>query len=138
MGNCPVCETKLAEKAIYCHACGARVADAPNERAWVVAMQERIRDVRRNDVIYDVVAVVGLLIAVAIPFVMRYVLLYNMDLLSWILTGIGALLFFGGIAITWYDGRRIKELILTLQKGQPATAPEADTETNPPLLPPKD
>jgi len=138
MVNCPICETKLAEKAVYCHACGARVADAPNERAWVVAMQERIRDVRRNDVIYDVVAVVGLLIAVAIPFVMRYVLLYNMDMLSWILTGVGAALFLGGMAVTWYDGQRVKALILALQKGQPAPEAESDVEANPPLLPPKD
>ena len=42
MTNCPVCNTKLDEKAKFCPECGVELSKAPSERAWIVAMQEKI------------------------------------------------------------------------------------------------
>jgi hypothetical protein len=124
MTNCPVCLTKNADNANYCSDCGVHLTGAATERAWIVAMQERIKSIRTNNIAYNVVSGLGLLIAIVIPFVMRYVLLYNMDLLSWSLTGVGALLFIAGFVANIVDDRRIKKLIILLQKGQPAAEPE--------------
>ncbi len=120
MTDCAICNAKLVEKALYCHTCGTRVDGAADERAWIVAMQERIRTIRQNGIFYNIVAVIGLLIALSVPFVMRFVLLFNMNWLSLLITGIGAALFAGSMVVIWSNGRKVKELILILQQGQPA------------------
>ncbi|MDD5190206.1 MAG: zinc ribbon domain-containing protein [Dehalococcoidales bacterium] len=126
MANCPLCETKVPEQAKFCQECGVRLSGAVSERAWIVAMQERIKSIRHSDIVYNVVSAIGLLIALVIPFVMRFVLLYNMDAFSWVITGIGALLFFGGIVANFIDDRKVKQIILQLQKGQPVAEPQED------------
>jgi len=128
MANCPICQTKLTENAKYCAECGAGVEGAVNERAWIIAMQERIKSVRHNDGVYSVVSAIGLLIAVTVPFLMRFVLLYTMDLMSWLITAVGAALFIGGMVANWIDDRKVKQLILILEKGEPKREEPADGE----------
>ncbi len=119
MPNCQICQTKLTENAKFCAECGVRLDGAVNERAWIIAMQERIKSVRHNDIIYNIVAVVGLLIAVVVPFVTHYVLLFTLDKISWVLMGVGVLLFISGFVANWLDNRKVKQIIILLQKGQP-------------------
>jgi hypothetical protein len=129
MANCPICQTKLTENAKYCAECGARLEGAVNERAWIIAMQERIKSVRHNDIVYSIVSTIGLLIAVAVPFLMRFVLLYTMDKVSWTITAVGAALFVGGMVANWVDDRNVKKLITILEKGEPPTEePETGDE----------
>lgn len=118
MANCPVCNTEIKEKAKFCSECGVELSSAPSERAWIVAMQERIKSARHNDGIYNVIAAVGLLVALVIPFVLRYVLLQNLTMTGWLITGAGLLLFFGSVIGMWYDSRKVKGLIAELQEGQ--------------------
>jgi hypothetical protein len=119
MSTCPVCQTKIDEKAKFCSECGVQLTDAPSERAWVVSMQEQIKAVRHNDVTYNIIAVLGVLIAVAVPFLMRYILHYDMDLLSWILTVVGVVFFIVSTAALWWDDNKIKKLIKEMKAGQP-------------------
>jgi len=133
MANCPICQTKLTENAKYCAECGVRLEGAVNERAWIIAMQEKIKSVRHNDVVYSIVSTIGLLIAVTVPFLMRFVLLYTMDILSWTITGVGIALFLGGMVANWVDDRNVKKLITILEKGEPQTekpAPGDDNKTD--------
>ena len=94
MTNCPVCNSKLPDKAKFCPECGVPLTKAPTERAWIIAMQERIKSARHSDSIYNVLAVVGILITVLIPF------------------------FVGSVIGMWYDDKNVKALIKQLQKGQ--------------------
>ena len=82
MTNCPACNSKVDEKAKFCPECGVQLTNAPSERVWIVAMQEKIRTARHNDAIFNVIAVVGIIIAVAIPFIMRFVVHNNMDIVE--------------------------------------------------------
>jgi len=59
----------------------------------------------------------GVLIAAAVPFSMRYLLHFTMDTLSWLLTIAGILLFVGGNFGLWYDSRKVKKLVEELEKG---------------------
>ena len=118
MTNCPVCNSELKEKAKFCSECGVELTTAPSERAWIVAMQERIKSARHNDVIYNVIAVVGIVFAMAIPFVMRFVVHHNMDIWSWLITGAGILLFAGSVIGIWFDNKNVKVLIEELELGQ--------------------
>jgi hypothetical protein len=123
MTNCPVCNTKLPDKAKFCPECGVQLTKAPTERAWIIAMQERIKSARHSDSIYNVLAVVGILITVLIPFIMRYVQHFDMDRTSWLLTGVGILLFIGSFVGMWYDNNTVKALIKELEKGQEEEKP---------------
>ena len=118
MANCPVCRSQVNEKANFCSECGNQLASATFDRARIVAMQERIKSVRQNDVTYNLVTIVGIIIAVTFPFVMRFVLHYTMDFLSWVLTGAGILLFVGGFVGLWFDNNKVKDLIEQLERGQ--------------------
>ena len=118
MTNCPVCNGKVDEKAKFCAECGIQLTNAPSERAWIVAMQERIRSARHSDVIYNVLAVLGIIITVGIPFIMRYFRRFDMDVESWVLTGVGILLFIGSVIGMWNDNNNVKELIDQLEKGR--------------------
>ena len=128
MANCPVCNNEVKEKAKFCSECGVQLTDAPSERAWIVAMQERIKSTRHNDGIYNVIAAVGIVIAVAIPFIMRYVLHFTMDILSSILTAVGVVLFIGSVIGMWFDNRKVKELIEQLESGQELEEEQEDEE----------
>ena len=130
MTNCPVCNSKLPDKAKFCPECGIQLAKATSERAWIVAMQERIRSARHSDSIYNVLAVVGILITVLIPFIMRYFQHFDMDITSWLLTGVGILLFVGSGIGMWFDNNTVKDLIAQLEKGQPEEEEEPE-ETEP-------
>ena len=118
MTNCPVCNSKLPDKAKFCPECGVPLTKAPTERAWIIAMQERIKSARHSDSIYNVLAVVGILITVLIPFIMRYFQRLDMDKESFVLVGIGILLFVGSVIGMWYDDKNVIALIKQLQKGQ--------------------
>ena len=118
MANCPVCQSPTNEKANFCAECGNQLSNATFDREWIVAMQQKIRNARQNDMTYNVTSMVGLLVAIVIPFLMRYVLLFTMDLLSSLLTGVGVLLFVGGMVGLWYDNRKAKKLIAELEQGR--------------------
>ena len=128
MTNCPVCNTEVKEKAKFCSECGVQLIDAPSERAWIVAMQERIKATRHNDGIFNVIAAVGIVIAVAIPFIMRYVLLLTMTMTSWLITAVGVVLFLVSVISMWFDNKKVKELIEQLEQGQELEEEEQEDE----------
>jgi predicted tellurium resistance membrane protein TerC len=73
---------------------------------------------------------VGILIALVIPFVLRYVLLQNLTMTGWLITGTGVLLFLGSAIGMWYDSRKVKELIEQLQKGQELEEEDEEDEVD--------
>jgi hypothetical protein len=135
MTNCPVCNSKVDEKAKFCPACGIPLTSATTE--WVVAMQEKIKATRHNDNIFSVVAICGILIAVLIPWITRFIRYNNMDVMSWSLTAVGGLLFLGSAFGIWFDNNNVKELIEQLEKGPDEAGKEKkeedDTFKNPGL-----
>ena len=117
MTNCPVCNSKVGEKAKFCSECGVQLTDAPSERAWIVAMQERIKAAKQNDNVFIVVAALGVIIAVAIPFVMRYVLIQTMTMTGWLLTAVGVILLIGSVLGMMNDNSNVKALIDEMEQG---------------------
>jgi hypothetical protein len=117
MTNCPVCNSKVDEKAKFCSDCGVQLKEAPSERAWIVAMQERIKAAKHNDGIFNLLAALGVIIAVAIPFIMRFVVRFTMDVWSWSLTAVGVILFIGSVIGMMNDNGNVKELIAELEQG---------------------
>jgi len=128
MTNCPVCNSKVDEKAKFCAECGVQLANAPSERAWIVAMQEKIRTARHNDNLFIAVAVVGILITVLVPYITHFVRYNNMDTVSWSLTAVGIVLFIGSALGIMNDNNNIKELIRQLGKGQEETEGDEDED----------
>jgi RNA polymerase subunit RPABC4/transcription elongation factor Spt4 len=118
MTNCPICNGKVDEKAKFCPECGVQLTKAPSERAWIVAMQERIKTARSNDNIFTVIAVSGILIAVVVPYYTHFIKLFNMDMVSWALTFAGLVLFIGSAFGIWWENNNVKDLIKQLEKGQ--------------------
>jgi hypothetical protein len=118
MTNCPVCNTKVDEKAKFCAECGVELSKAPSERAWIVGMQERIKTARNNNNIFSFMAGVGIVVAVAIPYITHFVRYNNMDSVSWALTGVGVLLFIGAVFGIWYENVSINDFIEELQQGE--------------------
>src|SRR5271157_5138780 len=118
MTNCPICNSKVDEKAKFCSECGVQLTDSPSERAWIIAMQEKIKDAKHNDGIFNLLAALGVIIAVAIPFVMRFVVHYTMDVWSWSLTAVGVVLLIGSILGMMNDSSNVKALIDELEQGQ--------------------
>ena len=118
MTNCPICNGKVDEKAKFCPECGVQLTKAPSERAWIVAMQERIKTARSNDTIFTVIAVSGILIAVVVPYYTHFIKLFNMDMVSWALTFAGLVLFIGSAFGIWWENNNVKDLIKQLEKGQ--------------------
>ena len=117
MTNCPICNSKVDEKAKFCSECGVALKDAAVERVWVAAMQERIKAARHNDGIYNILAAVGVIIAVAIPFIMRFVVRFNMDVWSWSLTAVGVILLVGSFLGMMNDNSNVKNLIDEMEQG---------------------
>lgn len=117
MTDCPVCRSQVGEKAKFCAECGSQLTTDTFDRAWVVAMQERIKSARQNDSVYNMIATVGIIIAVAVPFIMRYVLHFTMDTISWLLTAAGIVLFIGSFIGMMVDSRRVKHLIEQIEYG---------------------
>ena len=128
MTNCPICNSKVDEKAKFCSQCGVQLTDAPSERAWIIAMQERIKAAKHNDGIFNLLAVVGVIIAVAIPFVMRFVVHYTMDVWSWSLTAVGVVLLIGSILGMMNDSSNVKALIDELEQGPQYEEEEGEEE----------
>ena len=128
MTNCPICNSKVDEKAKFCAECGVQLSEAPSERAWIIAMQERIKAARHNDGIFNLLAVVGVIIAVAIPFIMRFVVHYTMDVWSWSLTAVGVILLIGSVLGMMNDNSNVKALIDELEQGQAEEEGEGEEE----------
>ena len=118
MTNCPVCNTKVDAKAKFCPECGVELSKAPSERAWIVAMQEKIRSARNNNNIFTTIAAVGIVIAVVVPYYTHFIRLNNMDSVSWGLTGFGALLIIGSGFGIWWENMSINDQIEELKLGQ--------------------
>jgi hypothetical protein len=132
MTNCPICNSKVDAKAKYCSECGVQLTDAPAERLWIVSMQERIKAAKHNDNTFNVLAAVGVIIAVAIPFIMRYVQHFSMDIWSWLLTIVGVILFIGSVIGILSDSSNIKALLDEMEEGpQERTDEEEDKAINP-------
>jgi cation transport ATPase len=83
----------------------------------MAAAREKIKRAKENDLTYTILGVVGVVAAIAIPFIMRFVLGFSMDTFSWLLTAVGILFFIGGYLGTWYNGRKVKGLIEQMEKG---------------------
>ena len=118
MTNCPICNSKVDEKAKFCSECGVQLTDAPSERAWIIAMQEKIKAAKHNDGIFNLLAALGVIIAVAIPFIMRFVVHFSMDVWSWSLTAVGVILLIGSALGMMNDSSNVKALIDELEQGQ--------------------
>jgi RNA polymerase subunit RPABC4/transcription elongation factor Spt4 len=118
MTNCPVCNNKVDEKAKFCPECGVELSKAPSERAWIVAMQEKIKSARNNNNIFSIILTVGIVIVVVVPYYTHFIRLYNMDSVSWGLTGFGALLIIGSGFGIWWENMNINDQIEELKLGQ--------------------
>ena len=130
MTNCPVCNTKVDGKAKFCSECGVELSKAPSERAWIIAMQEKIRSARNNTTIFTTIAVVGIVIAVVVPYYTHFIRLNNMDSVSWGLTGFGALLIIGCAFGIWWENMSINDIIDDLKLGQEEAENKAFNEEN--------
>ncbi len=128
MTNCPICNSKVDAKAKFCSECGVQLTDAPSERLWIVTMQERIKAAKHNDGIFNLLAVVGVLIAVVIPFVMRFVVHFTMDVWSWSLTAVGVILLIGSVLGMISDNSNVKALIDELEQGPQYEEEEGEEE----------
>ena len=118
MYMCPNCHSQVSKDAKFCSDCGMGLAPGAPDAVWFAAMQEKIKYAKANDLFYTIFSVLGAVVAIAILFIMRFVLKRNMDIVSWELAGAGILFFIGGYFGTWYNGRKAKELIRQLEKGQ--------------------
>ena len=118
MTNCPVCNTKVDAKAKFCPECGVELSKAPSERAWIVAMQEKIKSARNNNNIFSIILTVGIVIVIMVPYYTHFIRLYNMDSVSWGLTGFGALLIIGSGFGIWWENMSINDQIEDLKMGQ--------------------
>jgi hypothetical protein len=118
MTNCPVCNNKVDEKAKFCPECGVELSKAPSERAWIVSMQETIKSARNNNNIFSIILTVGIVIVVVVPYYTHFIRLYNMDSVSWGLTGFGALLIIGSGFGIWWENMSINDQIEELKLGQ--------------------
>ncbi len=116
--KCPVCGSGVTETAKFCSECGINLAPGAPDWAWIAAMQERIKQAKSNDLAYTIFAAVGAIAAIAIPFIVRFILLYTMDAVSWLLTGVGLAFFVGGYIGTMYDDRKVKQLTRELEEGR--------------------
>lgn len=118
MTNCPICNAKVDEKNKFCPECGIQLTKVPSERAWIVAMQERLKTARSNNNLFTAVGVFGILIAVVVPYFTHFIKLFNMDMVSWALTFAGIILFIGSAFGVWWENNNMKELVKQLEKGQ--------------------
>ena len=118
MSVCPNCNGQVSETAKFCSECGMGLTPGAPGAAWIAAMQERIKYTKENDLYYTIFGVLGVVAAIVIPLLTRFVFKLHMDTVSWLLTGVGILFFIGSYIGTWYNGRKVKELIGQLEKGQ--------------------
>ena len=115
---CPNCHSQVSETAKFCSECGMELSPGASGAAWIAAMREKIKYAKENDLYYTIFGVLGAVTAIVIPLITRLVLKLHMDTVSWLLTGAGVLFFIGGYAGTWYNGKKVKELIRQLEEGQ--------------------
>jgi predicted tellurium resistance membrane protein TerC len=80
-------------------------------------MQEKIKAAKHNDGIFNLLAALGVIIAVAIPFIMRFVVRFTMDVWSWSLAAVGVILFIGSVIGMMNDNSNVKEFIAELEQG---------------------
>jgi hypothetical protein len=125
MTNCPVCNTKLDEKAKFCPECGVELSEAPSERAWIVGMQEKIRTARNNNNIFNLMAMLGIIIAVVVPYYTYFIKRFDLNAASWALTGVGIVLFAASGFGIWWENMSINDMIEELKMGQEEAANKA-------------
>ncbi len=116
--TCPVCHQQVSGTAKFCPECGSQLNTVASDSAWIAAMQAKIKHAKENDLSYTIFAALGAVVAIAIPFVIRFILLFRMETIGWLLTAAGILLFIGGYAGIWFDDRKVKALIKELEQGQ--------------------
>jgi len=118
MSVCPNCNNQVSETAKFCSECGMELTPGASSAAWIAAMQEKIKYAKENDLYYTIFGVLGVVAAIVIPLITRFVFKLRMDTVSWLLTGVGILFFIGSYVGTWYNSRKVKELIGQLERGQ--------------------
>ena len=118
MATCPNCQSQVSETAKFCSECGVGLIPGARDAAWIAATQEKIKRAKENDLFYTIFGVFGAAVAISIPLVISYVLRFRMDLVTWLLTTAGILFFIGGYLGTWYNNRKVKELIKLLENEQ--------------------
>ena len=116
--TCPICHSQVSETANFCSECGVGLTPGASDTAWIVAMREKIKHAKENDLAYTIFGMMGAVTAIVIPFITRFVLRLHMDTISWLLTIVGILFFIGGYVGTWYDHKKVKELTEQLEQGQ--------------------
>lgn len=116
--TCPMCHSQVSETAKFCSECGMGLTPGASDTAWIVAMQEKIKHAKENDLAYTIFGMMGAVTAIVIPFTTRFVLRLHMDIISWLLTIVGILFFIGGYVGTRYDHKKVKELTEQLEQGQ--------------------
>ena len=118
MPECPACHSQVNENAKFCSECGMGLTPEAPETAWIVAMQEKIKNAKENNLTYTIFGTFGAVTAIVILFIMRFVLRQRMDTVSWLFIIAGILFFIGGYFGTWYNDKKVKKLIKQLEKGQ--------------------
>jgi hypothetical protein len=113
-----MCHSQVSETAKFCSECGIGLTPGASDTAWIVAMQEKIKHAKENDLAYTIFGMMGAVTAIVIPFTTRFVLRLHMDMISWLLTIVGILFFIGGYVGTRYDHKKVKELTEQLEQGQ--------------------
>ena len=93
-------------------------------------MQEKIKSARNNNSIFSVILTVGIVIVVVVPYYTHFIRLYNMDSVSWGLTGFGALLIIGCAFGIWWENMSINDIIDDLKLGQEEAENKAFNEEN--------
>lgn len=128
MVSCPVCKSEIIASAKFCPECGTRQPGAAVHTAWIAAAHEKIAHARDNDIYYTVVGAIGALTAIVVPFIMRFVLKYNMDTTSWALTIAGLVFFIGSYIGILFDERKMKSFIQELEYGPQEEEEEAEEQ----------
>ena len=118
MLECPACHSQVNENAKFCPECGAGLTPRSPETAWIVAMQEKIKNAKENNLTFTIFGTFGAAVAIVVSLVMRFVLRQRMDTISWLFIAAGILFFIGGYFGTWYNDRKVKKLIKQLENGQ--------------------
>lgn len=114
---CPICKCDTSTTAKFCPECGTRQSAVVVDPNWVAAIHEKIKHARDNNIYYTVLATIGGLAAILIPFLMRFVLKYTMDMTSWLLTVFGILMFLGSYIGILVDDRKMRNLFKELERG---------------------
>jgi len=115
--TCPVCRSNNNETAKFCSECGTKLGKPAFNPIWTAVMHQSIAHAKDNDLYFTIFAVLGAITAIAIPFVMRFVLLYNMDILSWTLTIVGIVFFIAAYIGMFLNEKKYNRLVQQMAGG---------------------